>query len=100
KLTNSGTTRAQVNVPRIDQRSVGLRVRRPDGSIAMISRNHADIDPRTGRFAYQAGDVKDLEPGKSLDADVSVVAVEAGKSSFTPSYVRQGAPAPIAAPTI
>src|SRR6185436_5756395 len=39
-------------------------------------------------------------PGKSLEQDVSVVAVEAGKSAFTPSYVRQGAPAPVTAPTI
>jgi cyclophilin family peptidyl-prolyl cis-trans isomerase len=100
KLTNAGTTRVQVNVPRIDERSVSFRVRRADGSIAIVSRNHADIDLRTGRFIYEAGDAKTLEPGASLEQDVSTVAVEAGKLAFTPSYVRVGAPAALAASTI
>jgi cyclophilin family peptidyl-prolyl cis-trans isomerase len=100
KLTNAGSTPVQVNVPRIDQRSVTLRVRRADGSVAAISRNHADIDNRTGRFAYQAADAKTLAPGQSLEQDVAVVAVEAGKAAFTPSYTRQGAPAALTAPTI
>lgn len=100
KLTNAGKSRVQVNVPRIDQRSVTIRVRRADGAITMISRNYAEIDLRTGRFKYGAADAKNLDPGESLEQDVSTVAVEAGKLAFTPSYVRVGAPGAIAAPTV
>ncbi len=102
KLTNTGKAPVQVNVPRIDERSVTIRVRREGGGVAMISRNHAEIspDPRRPGFLYQAGDAKTLEPGQSCEQDVAVVAVEAGKTAYTPSYVRLGAPAPLAAPTI
>jgi len=100
KLTNSGKSRVQVNVPRIDQRSVTIRVRRADGGVTTISRNYAEIDLTNGRFKFGAADARELESGASLEQDVSTVAVEAGKLAFTPSYVRVGAPAAIAAPTV
>ncbi len=100
KLTNTGSSALSVNVPRIDRASMTLRVRGPDGGVATISRNHADLDPRSGRMIPQANDVKVLDPGKSLVEDVATVAVEAGKIAFTPSYVRQASPVPLVAPTI
>jgi cyclophilin family peptidyl-prolyl cis-trans isomerase len=95
KLTNAGASRVSANLPRLDERSVSFRVRRPDpdGGIARVTRIHATQDPRTGRITPEPGDVKDLAPGESVEDDVQCVAVEAGKLTFTPSYVRFGAPA-------
>lgn len=99
KLTNAGASKVTVNVPRLDRRSVSFRVRRADGWISTVTRLHAELSDR-GEFVWEAGDVKELAPGESFAKDVSTVAVEAGKLAFTASYARQGAPAPLAGPTI
>ncbi len=99
KLTNAGQSKVTVNVPRLDSRSVSFRVRRSDGWIATVTRIHADISDR-GAFVWKPADVKELAPGESFEKDVSTMAIEAGKLAFTASYVRQGAPAPLAGPTI
>jgi peptidyl-prolyl cis-trans isomerase B (cyclophilin B) len=100
KLTNSGKSRVTVNVPRIDQRSVTLRVRMTDGNVAMISRNHATTDMQTGQFIPEAGEAKELAAGESLEKDVTTPAILAGKLVFTASYVRQGAPSALVAPPV
>lgn len=92
KLTNDGSEKATVNLPRLDRRSVSFRVRRADGSVATVTRIHADLSMR-GEFVYEPQETKELAPGESLDATIPTVAVEAGKLTFTGTYVRQGAPA-------
>jgi len=103
KLTNTGAAPVQVNVPRIDQRSVTMRVRRADGTVAMLSRNYATLGMTGGQqpqFVYEQAEAKTLAPGASLEHDVSTVAVEAGKFAFTPSYVRVGSAEALVAPTV
>lgn len=99
KLTNSGKSRVTVNVPRLDQRSVSFRVRRADGSVATVTRNHSDIDRRSGQLRPQPGETKELGPGESLEQDVSTVAVQTGKIAYTPSYAYQGAMTPLVGQT-
>lgn len=95
KLTNSGKSEVQVNVPRLDRQSVNLRVRTADGNVATVTRIRADLGPRG--FVPQAPEVRKLAPGASLEEDVSTVAVQAGTVTITPSYTRQGAPAALVA---
>ena len=83
----------------VDQRSVSFRVRRPDGSVATVTRIHGEPTPE-GRWQFEAMDAKDLAPGESVEADVSTVAVEAGKLGYTAQYYRAGAPALQTAPAI
>jgi cyclophilin family peptidyl-prolyl cis-trans isomerase len=99
KLTNSGKSDVQVNVPRLDRNSVTFRVRRPDGGIAKVERIHAELDERR-RFVFDAPEAKKLAAGESLSADVPLVAIENGKLAFTASYVRQGAQSAIVAPAV
>lgn len=99
KLTNSGKSPVQVNVPRIDRRSLTLRVRHGDGAVAKVERIHATLGPRL-EFIYDAPDAKQLAAGESFTTDVPVLAVETGKLAFTPSYVRQGAASALVGSTI
>ncbi len=95
KLTNGGRSAVVVTVPRLDRASTSFRVRRPDDTIARVERIFATQDPRTGRMIPDAPPVKSLDPGQSLEEDVSVLAVEAGKLAYTPIYQRRGAPGPL-----
>ena len=92
KLTNGGKADVQVNVPRLDKRSVSLRVRAADGTVGTVTRIRAELSQR-GEFVYEAPEVKTLAPGASLEQDVSTVAIMSGALTITPSYTRQGAPA-------
>lgn len=92
KLTNGGKSDVQVNVPRLDKRSVSLRVRTQDGTVGTVTRIRAELSPR-GEFLWEAPEVKTLAPGQSLEEDVTTVAITTGAVTITPSYTRQGAPA-------
>jgi peptidyl-prolyl cis-trans isomerase B (cyclophilin B) len=96
KLTNGGKSDVQVNVPRLDKRSVSLRVRTADGDVASVTRIHAEMS-QTGQIIADAPEVKVLASGASLEQDVTTVAVQAGTVTITPSYTRQGAPAALVA---
>jgi peptidyl-prolyl cis-trans isomerase B (cyclophilin B) len=97
KLTNTGSTAAQVNRPRIDRQSVTIRVRRPDTTYGRVERIYATIGPRG--LVMDAPEALKLDAGQSLEEKISTVAIEAGKLAYTLSYKRQGAPAPLTSPT-
>lgn len=99
KLTNAGKSDVQVNVPRLDKRSVSLRVRTADGTVGTVTRIRAELSQR-GEFVYEAPEVKTLAPGQSLEENVSTVAITSGAVTITPSYTRQGAPAALVASPI
>ena len=92
KLTNGGKSDVQVNVPRLDKRSVSLRVRTADGTVGTVTRIRAELSER-GEFIWDTPKVKRLAPGESLEEDVTTVAIATGAVTITPSYTRQGAPA-------
>jgi peptidyl-prolyl cis-trans isomerase B (cyclophilin B) len=91
KLTNGGKSEVQVNVPRLDKRSVSLRVRTADGNVGTVTRLRAELSQR-GEFVWDTPEVKTLAPGESLEQDVTTVAIQSGAVTITPSYTRQGAP--------
>ena len=99
KLVNAGKSDVQVNVPRLDRRSVSLRVRTADSNVGTVTRIQGDFDQR-GEFVLEAPEVKTLAPGASLEENVSTVAIQSGLATITASYTRQGAPAPLAAPPV
>jgi peptidyl-prolyl cis-trans isomerase B (cyclophilin B) len=92
KLTNGGKSDVQVNVPRLDKRSVSLRVRTEDGTVGTVTRIRGEFSQR-GEFLPEAPEVRTLAPGKALEEDVTTVAIATGVVTITPSYTRQGAPA-------
>ena len=94
KLTNGGKSEVQVNVPHLDRRSVSLRVRTGDGNVATVTRIHGQMS-ETGQMIPQPPKVEVLAPGASLEQDVTTLAIQAGMVTITPSYTRQGAPAPL-----
>jgi cyclophilin family peptidyl-prolyl cis-trans isomerase len=100
-LTNTGKTPAQVGIPRIDRRSLMFRVRRPGGEIAKIERLHGRFGQSGRQFVLvpEAGDTTTVAPGDTFRHEVTTVALEVGRTTYTPVYTRQGAPeAQVAAP--
>jgi cyclophilin family peptidyl-prolyl cis-trans isomerase len=99
KLTNTWKSRVTVNVPRLDLRSLSVQVVTPDGSKATVTRNHSEIDFQRGQFRPEPGETKELGQGESVEKDVTVVAMQVGKTSYTPTYTYQGAIQPLVSPT-
>lgn len=93
KIENKGTVTARVNEPRLSDDSVSFKVRTAAFDTAWIQRRRVRESPQGAMPDMPIA--ADLAPGKSIEKEIKVVAVLAGKWTLFPVYRCQASPQPI-----
>jgi cyclophilin family peptidyl-prolyl cis-trans isomerase len=87
-VTNDGSEKTRVNVPRLDRSCATVRVRLPGDDPYVLERLYADLNPQTGRLEWQVPEARELAPGESLTGELSLTAAQPGKHHMTVAYRR------------
>lgn len=99
KVENTGKVKARVNVPRMSSDSVSFRVRHAGSAEPVWLDRRVVKESKTG-FRDVPPMASELGPGDAVETDIELVAVLAGKITFSPVYRFQAAPQPLAAAAV